>query len=262
MEYVPLQLPYFAPLSSLPAPLPSFEEIKSVAPSSYSLDRLIIPIGQHFVVKLGTGIRTLEGENMLFVRNHSNVRVPTVYAIYKHGDVTVIIMEQIQGKPLSSVNPVEDQSISEKLRKQVNELRKIPPPGYYGSLGRRPYNSVLFGSRLGPFVHLNDFHDSFLHVWDQGLVVGDPSGDARSSVQRRFRELAERHGKPVFTHGDLAPRNILYLPDGSLCIIDWETAAWYPLYWEYLESCRFNDHVDFLEKFSEERELLNELWHL
>ncbi|KAF9234081.1 hypothetical protein BU15DRAFT_53061, partial [Melanogaster broomeanus] len=40
------------------------------------------------------------------------------------------------------------------------------------------------------------------------------------------------------THGDLLPRNILV--DGSriTAIIDWETAGFYPEFWEY---CRMDD---------------------
>ncbi|KAF9234106.1 hypothetical protein BU15DRAFT_53040 [Melanogaster broomeanus] len=44
---------------------------------------------------------------------------------------------------------------------------------------------------------------------------------------------------PVYlTHGDLLPRNILV--DGSriTAIIDWETAGFYPEFWEY---CRMHD---------------------
>ncbi|KAG7088441.1 hypothetical protein E1B28_012433 [Marasmius oreades] len=41
-----------------------------------------------------------------------------------------------------------------------------------------------------------------------------------------------------FTHGDLLPQNILV--DGSkiTAIIDWETAGYYPAFWEY---CRMHD---------------------
>jgi len=38
---------------------------------------------------------------------------------------------------------------------------------------------------------------------------------------------------PVFTHGDLNPSNIFVCGDKVVGIIDWETAGWYPSYWEY-----------------------------
>jgi thiamine kinase-like enzyme len=33
-------------------------------------------------------------------------------------------------------------------------------------------------------------------------------------------------------HLDIAPRNILYLPDSSICLIDWATAGFYPRLFE------------------------------
>jgi thiamine kinase-like enzyme len=36
----------------------------------------------------------------------------------------------------------------------------------------------------------------------------------------------------VFCHLDIAPRNILVLDDGSLCLIDWESAGFYPRLFE------------------------------
>ena len=38
----------------------------------------------------------------------------------------------------------------------------------------------------------------------------------------------------VFTHGDIAPRNIMVDETHRITgILDWETAGWYPDYWEY-----------------------------
>lgn len=47
---------------------------------------------------------------------------------------------------------------------------------------------------------------------------------------------------PVFTHGDLQPKNILVRKVGTkkdgrgdfkVSIIDWENSGWYPDYWEF-----------------------------
>ncbi|KAK6840103.1 hypothetical protein PG987_005969 [Apiospora arundinis] len=52
-----------------------------------------------------------------------------------------------------------------------------------------------------------------------------------------LREMAALQNGPwpasVFTHGDLNPSNIFVRGDEVVGIIDWETAGWYPDYWEY-----------------------------
>ena len=46
-------------------------------------------------------------------------------------------------------------------------------------------------------------------------------------------------GVPIhLTHGDLLPKNILVNGSTITAIIDWETAGFYPEFWEY---CRMHD---------------------
>ncbi|KAK4142033.1 uncharacterized protein C8A04DRAFT_30437 [Dichotomopilus funicola] len=62
----------------------------------------------------------------------------------------------------------------------------------------------------------------------------------------RFSDDPARRGhKIVFTHADLNARNILVdlvpLPDGTTGwrvtgIVDWETAGYYPEYWDYTKA--------------------------
>ena len=40
------------------------------------------------------------------------------------------------------------------------------------------------------------------------------------------------HGS-VFTYGDFQRENVLVKPDGTLVLIGWEAAGWYPEFWEY-----------------------------
>ena len=50
----------------------------------------------------------------------------------------------------------------------------------------------------------------------------------------RELEPVEETSPIVFTHGDLSSFNIVARVDGIVGIIDWETAGWYPSYWEYI----------------------------
>ncbi|KAI9038535.1 aminoglycoside phosphotransferase family protein [Aspergillus affinis] len=49
----------------------------------------------------------------------------------------------------------------------------------------------------------------------------------------------------MFTHGDLSSLNILVRGDDIVSIIDWETAGWYPSYWEYTTACQVNPQNSF-----------------
>ncbi|KAL2798160.1 hypothetical protein BJX66DRAFT_295805, partial [Aspergillus keveii] len=38
----------------------------------------------------------------------------------------------------------------------------------------------------------------------------------------------------VFCHGDICPRNIILEDDGSICLVDWGYAGFYPRFFELL----------------------------
>jgi len=64
------------------------------------------------------------------------------------------------------------------------------------------------------------------------------------------------------THGDLSFRNIIVQGEKLTGIVDWETAGWYPDYWEYASTFySFFDSVglrlridEFLDAYPEKRE--------
>jgi Phosphotransferase enzyme family len=46
------------------------------------------------------------------------------------------------------------------------------------------------------------------------------------------RRLCFKNNRLVLSHMDLAPRNILCLPGGSICLLDWASAGFYPVAFE------------------------------
>ena len=44
----------------------------------------------------------------------------------------------------------------------------------------------------------------------------------------------------VFTHQDLAPRNLLVDGQGDLWLLDWQFSGWYPAYFEYVSLCKIS----------------------
>lgn len=67
-----IAVPYFA--ADIPAALPSEAEIDASPDLVDNFkDRRIVSVGDHFVVKYGGHVNLLEGENLLFLREHTSV---------------------------------------------------------------------------------------------------------------------------------------------------------------------------------------------
>lgn len=246
------QISYIADTVDLPAPLPSIPDIH--ASTTLLLDRSgrkVAVVGEHFVVKYGYSVDPLEGETMVFVhQNATGVRLPKVYSVFVSDGDGYIIMQRISGETLSvawaSLSVRDKELISLQLHDMFTSLRKIPDPGYYGSISGRPLKDAAFwtgeqceSSVNGPFDDEEDLNEAMIqkYVW---------CFDERSGFDPRFKADFYRavlphvliHHPPVFTHGDLQPKNLILTrntrtQDLQITLIDWELAGFYPSYWEY-----------------------------
>jgi hypothetical protein len=105
------------------------------------------------MVKWGQYVTLQEGENMLFVRQSTSIPVPTVYALFRDEKtgLNFIIQEYIPGKSLGSVwndlDTPDKTAIASQLRRNMDELRSIPSPGYYGGIWRQPTADATFMDR-------------------------------------------------------------------------------------------------------------------
>ncbi|KAM3449655.1 hypothetical protein MY3296_006739 [Beauveria thailandica] len=210
--------PFFAPSLQLPATLPSPEDIESCNKVIKEGDgRRIIQIGEHFIVKYGTRVSVIEGQNLLYVKKTKAVPIPEVYALYtklspKGRMVTYIIMEYIRGETLETawpkLSPDEKHNVALELRGYFDKLRKNAP------LSRSSRTEYEF---------------------NQGLVKMylDNNGTEENArfYECMLSEVLKDH-RPVLTHADLQKDNIILKKDKSLVVIDWEAAGWYPEYWE------------------------------
>lgn len=258
--------PYFASPDQLPAPLPTEAELqRSTDVLKTGLGRRIVRVGQHYVVKYGRAVSLIEGENMLWLRETCpDMAVPRVYALYQDTDedgysVVHIVMERIDGEPLVSRWDAMDKEaksdVSRRMRSLLKTMRSIPSPGYYGCIGRRPLEDAMFWtsdqdtyrSRLagnepinGPFDSEAQLNRALVNKYR--LLGGKP---AKASFYDRIVPRVLFNHAPVFTHGDLQAKNAVVRRDGSLVLVDWEAAGWYPSYWEYayaMVACgRWND---------------------
>ncbi|KAI9736740.1 MAG: hypothetical protein M1834_000944 [Cirrosporium novae-zelandiae] len=257
-----IQLPYFADTKSLPAPLPTHDEIENSEVLSGYGGRRIVRVNQHFIVKYGPGVDLIEGENMLFINRETSIPVPQVYAIYSDylSDKQYIVMENIVGNTLAvewhSLSRKQKELISNKLRTIWDQLRNLPSPGYFGSLHKRSFRDPLFfsGNRAtslstsGPFDTENAMNEALIKRY---LLENLPVNKA-NFYRTVFSSVFQNHPS-IFTHGDLQRKNIIITPvvkrigfeldstnsrktyghDYIVTIIDWQYAGWYPSYWEY-----------------------------
>ncbi|KLO11783.1 hypothetical protein SCHPADRAFT_452890 [Schizopora paradoxa] len=71
-----------------------------------------------------------------------------------------------------------------------------------------------------------------------------PTTPLETDLADFVRPFIEREGVPiVFSHGDLLPKNLIlpgglssWRKEGRVCIVDWDTACWAPLYWDALKA--------------------------
>ena len=177
----------------------------------------VIRISDHQVVKWGPDVTKEEAENqrMAYELVDSRiVRIPHVYAFFSdERGWGYIVMEFIEGK---AIDPLEDVTAIEKVAGVLD---------YFATL-----RHTIPGSLCGGFCR------GLLFPETEDLIF-----DSLDKMEKWFNsrlflhnpKLTFRGCELVLCHLDIAPRNILWLEDGSLCLIDWASAGYYPRLFEF-----------------------------
>lgn len=216
----------------------------------------VLMLTKHLCVKYGRRIDLVEAQNMVFIARHTSIPVPTVHLAFMDKGRTYILMERIHGHPVGKnwvQRPADSKlAVLENLKEMVLQMRHLQTSSSLissvngGSL-YDPRMPCITG-RFGPFQNVQEFH-CYLRNGIQ----------AHSNHDADIKTLITLHSQdwnaPTFTHGDLSSQNILVRGDNIVGIIDWETAGWYPPYWEYTTACQVNPQNSFwraeIEKFLE-----------
>lgn len=231
------------------------------------------PISRRLLVKRDPFVHLTEAATMQFIASNTSIPVPRVYCSFVHRNQAFIVMERIDGEPLpkawGKLSDDDRLGVYSQLRGMIQELRSLtPPPGMVGvqsCVGGSLYDSRIAHakSRFGPFATIQEFHR-----WlREGLNPADhPEREADEDWLKVTHMAAKQEGpwpRPVFTHGDLNPFNIMIRGKQVVAIIDWEFSGWYPHYWEYtsawygsiLRTAWQGDLEKFLEPHPEELEM-------
>lgn len=190
--------------------------------------------GQH---GMGANDHPNEALALRFVKEHTTIPVPELIS----SDWDRVTMQHIEGHTLRQAWPLlthdERSDILAQLRDYMAQMRKLG--GIH--IGRLDGQGVIVPSIMtrsgGPSSSLAEFHD-----W----LVKPPM--ARQSQLMHWHQITTQFGNDcpiVFTHGDIAGRNIIVREGCIVAILDWEFAGWYPEYWDYVSALSGLDNIDW-----------------
>ncbi|KAK2629418.1 hypothetical protein QTJ16_000238 [Diplocarpon rosae] len=170
----------------------------------------VLMVSKNLCIKVGFLKQPAEAVTMQFIAKHTSIPVPKVYCAFEPKGCKYILMERVEGHILKDdwlERSAESKGkILAQLKDMIDQLRRIPPPSGQG------ISNVAGGALFDGY----------------GGEIEDAS-DANRLVEWHNQYC----GKPTFTHGDLSILNIIARGDKVVGIIDWETAGWWPEYWEY-----------------------------
>ncbi|KAF5020381.1 hypothetical protein F66182_7589 [Fusarium sp. NRRL 66182] len=178
-----------------------------------------------------------EAHAMQLVAQHTSVPVPKVYCAFIHKGETYIVMNQIKGQMAwhgwKRRTEESKARILDQLRRMVIELRSVPPPEgvSVGNVDGGPFFDCRLPSKLfwGPYAAIRGFHEALAN----NANIDAEYKNLPLEVSELFGFYRQANRELVLTHGDLSSLNILIQDDEVVGIVDWETAGWFPSYWEY-----------------------------
>lgn len=143
-------------------------------------------------------------------------------------------MSYIKGSPLNgmlwaSLSLDQRTACRDSLQEIVNKLRSIPvpPSARIGSIGQQTALLVSPSCIDPPVPSFDD--EIAMFNW----MANRFARATYCPLRDRLRVTAPGGtSKLVFTHGDLAPRNILIKRGQVVGLVDWELSGWYPEYFE------------------------------
>ncbi|EMD35878.1 hypothetical protein CERSUDRAFT_156636 [Gelatoporia subvermispora B] len=187
------------------------------------------------VVKRNALFGADEADILRYIRKNTIIPVPRVILSARGFGSTFMLMEFVEGEVLEyawrDLNEGQRTKVIGQLRAHVMQLRSLHPPDPravcgLGGAACKDARLQSYGS-FGPFAAVSDFHDHLTRAatpWIDEVYL--------ENIRRRMSD----NYRVMFTHSDLAPRNIIVRGDDIAAIIDWEHAGWYPEYWEYVKA--------------------------
>lgn len=182
------------------------------------LGKKVVRISEDLVIKHGrfvTKEEALNQQRAFELVDRNIVCIPQVYRFFS--DETgrgYIMMEFVEGK---IIDPLDDQRLIDKLVRILDHFSTITSD-VPGPLSRGPCAGLLWPDAEEPSTFESKQE---METWfNNRLFPGEGS-------------MTFEHSDLVLCHLDIAPRNIIWKPDGEICLLDWESAGFYPRLFEF-----------------------------
>ncbi|KAH8920101.1 kinase-like protein [Atractiella rhizophila] len=225
-----------------PTTPPSRDEVMKILETAPQYSQRVTPISQSFCVKMSGLDFENERAALELIATKTTIPVPKTYATFYEPfpglsfGIHILLMEFIPSRTLEdaweTLSWFSRLRVWFTLRSYVRQLRQI----------RRDLP--------GPLVPCNEWITSF---WSG--IEGFKGCDYRELIRWLNQRITDsKRGSTVgqipyspkkfplvFTHGDLNWRNVLLTPDGTIFLIDWQTAGFYPSFWEYAGMARYHN---------------------
>lgn len=206
------------------------------------------------VEKYGYRVCQAEMEAMRLVQEHTDIPSPRLFDTCFFNGSGHIIMSFIPGNPLDKVWETMDDRSKERLCHElwiiIGKLRSIP---------RSPHMEGLFAC----LADGSDTSDPLLKDLSNPARPISNDDELRSRIyelyyhwggrkyEKVLPDMLPRSSNSVFTHADIAPRNVLVDDNYQITgLVDWERSGWFPDYWELANltaaACRCGDWQDWM----------------
>ncbi|KAI1806551.1 kinase-like protein [Daldinia bambusicola] len=240
--------------------------------NSFKVQRL--PFGMYLKTSSKEWHTSLSNEykTLDLIRRQTDIPVPRPLDLVSDGECTYLLTSRVPGKPIGLcidlLNDEQLRTFAHDLQSCLQDLR---------SLRRDAALESVISNTTGKACHDGRICVAVVHDETDGEFYGPFSTEDEFNKflqSPHIPDVVHRNGhKIVFTHGDINMRNVLVdEKTGRLSgIVDWESAGWYPGYWEYTKAyfatrlnwrwsrevieVVFKDFGDFSEELDIERKL-------
>jgi len=175
--------------------------------------------------------------------------VPRVICYGEHPDTphapVSILMTRVPGAELGQVyetlSSEDKDSVLKELQGYLSVMRGWPNPwggNRICSLEGTAIRSVRVPNHLaGPFESEEAFNEYLIRPSWSGGFASEVAYNSALDVAKGIGKMSHRI---VLSHGDLKPHNIMVKGGKITGFLDWESAGWYPDYWDFTTAIRFS----------------------